>query len=62
MNIKYKNNHKNMDFSELKKKALKLKEEAIKYSNEAYDKTANKLKDSKFVLKNKDDLKNFLKE
>lgn len=51
-----------MNFSELKKKALKLKEEAVKYSNEAYDKTANKLKDSKFVLKNKDDLKTFLKD
>lgn len=51
-----------MDFSELKKKALELKDSAVKYGNETLDKTANKLKDSSLVIKDLAELNKFVSE
>lgn len=51
-----------MDFWKLKEKALKLKDEAVKASKDALDKTAQKLRDSDFVIKEKEDIEKFIKE
>lgn len=48
-----------MDFKEIKKKALELKDEAAKKSKEALDYSAGKLAGSKFTIKSVEELEAF---
>lgn len=49
-----------MDLASLKKKALELKDKTVEFSKKTYEDTAKKVAESKLVLKNQDDLLDFI--
>lgn len=58
--IKIFSKNKKMDFNQLKQKALELKDKTLKATKDAIDTTAQKINQSSFVIKNQQELDDFI--